>query len=286
MHTENTAAATPEDIETGLFLEAIYLKYGCDFREYSDVHIKRRIRNLLAISGLSNISEMQHQVLYDPSFFETLLQGFSINVTEMFRDPSFYKAVREEVAPALKPLTFVRIWHPGCASGEEIYSMAILLTEESIYEKTRIYATDFNPSILEKARKGAYALDLMKTYTRNYQKSGGQASFADYYAASHDAVILNDSLKKHIHFAEHNLATDSVFGEMDMIVCRNVLIYFTRKLQDRVLKLFADSLRPGGFLCLGSQESLKFSACADDFEPVVDSEKIYRRKTDSADITV
>ncbi len=283
MNTESPTTIGPEDIEMRLFLEAIYLRYGCDFREYSEVHIKRRILNLLTMSGLSSISEMQHQALYDAAFFETLRQSFSINVTEMFRDPPFYKAVREKIVPKLKSLAFARIWHPGCASGEEIYSMAILLTEEGVYEKTRLYATDFNPQILEKAKAGAYALDRMKTYTRNYQKSGGQASFADYYAASRDAAILDERLKKNIHFAEHNLATDGVFGEMDMIVCRNVLIYFTRKLQDRVLKLFADSLHPGGFLCLGSQESLKFSAWADCFEPVVDSEKIYRKKTDSTD---
>lgn len=276
-HTIHSILDT-EDIEIRLLLEAIYLKYGYDFRGYSDAHMKRRIARRMIAAGLSNIAEMQQRVLYDEDFFRTLLADFSINVTEMFRDPHFYKKFRQDVVPVLKTYPFIKIWHAGCSTGEEVYSMAILLTEEGLFDRAQIYATDFNETVLQTAKEGIYPIDSIKDYTYNYQKAGGSASFADYYTAKYDSVILNQSLKKKIIFADHNLVTDGVFGEMHVIVCRNVLIYFKRELQDRVLRLFADSLANGCFLCLGTKETIQFSSSSNMFEIVAEKEKIYKKK--------
>ena len=196
----------------------------------------------------------------------------------MFRDPLFYKAIRDEIIPIIKTYPFFKIWHAGCSSGEEVYSMAIILKEEGIYDRAQIYATDFNQQVLKKAKEGIYHIDKIKEYTRNYQKAGGVNSFSDYYMAKYDSVILDKSLKKNIVFADHNLVSDSVFGEMNMIVCRNVLIYFNSDLQKNVVKLFEESLRPGGFLCLGSKENLKLSGSFSDFKVIDDKEKIYKKK--------
>lgn len=267
-----------EDIEISLLLQAIYLKYGYDFRNYSNAHMKRRILRRMSKEGLTRISEMQYKLLYDKKFFKALLSDFSINVTEMFRDPSFYKEFRKSVVPILKTYPFVRIWHAGCSTGEEVYSMAILLKEEGLYERAQIYATDFNTTVLQKAKEGIYAISDIREYTHNYQQSGGTASFADYYTAKYDSVIMDNSLKKKITFAEHNLVTDGVFGEMHVVICRNVLIYFNRDLQNTVINLFYDSLSNGCFLCLGSKESISFSSNSANFEIVSDKEKIYRKK--------
>ena len=269
-----------ENIELRLLLEAIYLKYGYDFRDYARASVKRRMLHRLGLSGMNNLSEMQHALLYDREFFETLLCDLSINVTEMFRDPSFYKALREHVIPILKTYPFIKIWHAGCATGEEAYSMAILLQEEGLYERTQLYATDFNDVVLQKAKEGIYPVEHVKEYTLNYQQSGGRNAFVNYYTARHDRIIMNRSLKTNIVFANHNLVTDGVFGEMNLILCRNVLIYFTKDLQNRVLKLFYDSLCHHGLLCLDSKESFRFSAYADYSEDVVKDEKIYRKKAD------
>ncbi len=267
-----------EQLEIQLLLEAIYKKYGYDFREYSVAHTRRRLEYRRAIEGMRNYSEMQHKVIYDSKFFEQLLLDLSINVTEMFRDPWFYQKVRDIVIPHLKTYPFVRIWHAGCSAGQEVYSNAILLQEEAMKDRTQIYATDFNESILEKAKKGIYPMDLVRQYTNNYQAAGGTASFSDYYMADYDNAIMNRNLREKMLFSPHNLATDGVFGEMQVIFCRNVLIYFNRELQDRVFQLFYESLCPGGFLCLGSKESLRFSSVAHKFELVAEREKIYRKK--------
>ena len=267
-----------QSIEMGLLLEAIYLKHGYDFRNYSPAHMKRRAVRRMKALGLESISELQDKMLRDATIFKLLLSDFSINVTEMFRDPGFYKSFREEVVPVLKTYPFIKVWHAGCSTGEEVYSMAILLKEEGLYDRTQIYATDFNEIVLQKAKKGIYDIGDIKHYTKNYQKAGGKASFGDYYIAKYDSVILDESLKKRIIFADHNLVTDGVFGEMHVIVCRNVLIYFNEDLQNRVLNLFYDSLNNGCFLCLGSKESLRFSSCEDKFDPLVESERIYQRK--------
>ena len=273
-----SSSGETENIELQLLLEAVYLKYGYDFREYARASVKRRVLQRLALSGLRNLSEMQHALLSDVTFFETLLRDLSINVSEMFRDPSFYKALREQVVPVLKTYPFLKIWHAGCSTGEEAYSMAIVLQEEQLYERTQMYATDFNNVVLQKAKEGIYPVENVKEYTLNHQKSGGRDSFVHYYTAKHEAIIMKRSLKQRIVFANHNLVTDGVFGEMNLIFCRNVLIYFTKELQNRVLKLFYESLCHHGWLCLGSKESLKFSDYADHFEEVVKDEKIYRRK--------
>jgi chemotaxis protein methyltransferase CheR len=272
-----------ENLEIKLFLEAIYQKYGYDFRNYAKASLKRRIKHRLSLSGLESISEMLHKALYDISFFETLLLDLSLNVSEMFRDPSFFLALRKKVLPALKKNSFIKIWHAGCATGEEVYSMAILLKEVDIYDKTQIYATDFNEVILKKAKEGIFPLDNIKLYTVNYQKAGGRKSFADYYTAKYKSAVIQKSLKKNIVFADHNLVTDRVFGEMDLIVCRNVLIYFDKDLQDHAIKLFIESLSDSGLLCLGSKESIKFSKYSGFFEDVASKEKIYRRKSTLVD---
>ena len=266
-----------EKIEFDLILEAIYQKYGYDFRNYAKASLRRRLRYRLSQSNLKTISEMQHKLLNDKGFFDTLLLDLTINVTEMFRDPSFFKALREIVIYELKKQPFIKVWHAGCSSGEEIYSTAILLKENGMYESSLIYATDTNEMVLDKAKSGIFPIEKMKDFTVNYRKAGGLASFADYYTARYDNAIMDNSLKKNIVFSNHNLVTDSVFGEMDLIMCRNVLIYFNRELQDRVFRLFMDSLRPGGFLCLGSKETIRFSSFSENFENVIEKERVYRR---------
>ena len=266
-----------EDIEVALFLDAVYKCYGHDFRNYSRVSIKRRLRNILSKTQYTTISGMISQLLYDESFFETLIYELSITVTEMFRDPEFFKTLREQVIPYLKTHPFVKIWHAGCATGEEVYSLAIVLKEEGFYDRATIFATDFNDVALNKAREGIYPLEKLKDYTANYQHAGGTASFAQYYHTGYDAAILDPSLRKNIAFANHNLVTDGVFSEVHLIVCRNVLIYFDKTLQNRVLKLFRDSLAHGGILALGSKEALQFSEIANDFKTLSDKWKIFQK---------
>ena len=267
-----------QEIEIRLLIQAIYEKYGYDFRNYSHAHVKRRILNRFQLSGMSSIGEMIHEALVNHKFVDLLLMDLSINVTEMFRDPSFYKALREHVVPLLKTYPFIKIWHAGCSSGEEVYSMAILLKEEGLFNRTQIYATDFNPVIIKQAKEGIYPISRMKEFTLNYQKAGGKASFSDYYTANYESAKILESFKKNIVFATHNLVTDSVFAEVNLVVCRNVLIYFDRKLQDKVIGLFADSLAGGGVLCLGSKENLQFSEYYDSFDSLVSGERVYIKK--------
>ncbi|UZP66387.1 protein-glutamate O-methyltransferase CheR [Desulfovibrio mangrovi] len=267
-----------ERLEIQLLLEAVYRKYGYDFRNYACAHTKRRLEHRRAMEGLGDYSQMMHRLIHDEEFFDTVLLDLSINVTEMFRDPWFYKKVREAVVPHLCTYPFIKVWHAGCSAGQEVYSMAILLEEEGMRERVQIYATDFNEIVLQKAKDGIYPVDLIREYTTNYQKAGGTQSFSDYYTADYASVVMKRSLREQVLFSSHNLVTDGVFGEMNVIFCRNVLIYFNRELQNKVLKLFYDSLCPGGFLCLGSKETLMFSEIADKFEVIADREKIYRKK--------
>ncbi len=266
------------NLEIELILQAIFNKYGYDFRNYSKAHVKRRLLNRLHASKLKSISEMQHKVLYEPDYFETLLRDLSINVTEMFRDPGFYLALRKEVIPILKTYPFFKVWHAGCSTGEEVYSFAVLLMEEGIYDRAQIYATDFNHDVLDIAKKGIYPIERIKEYTANYQAAGGTQSFSDYYMANYDSVIYDQSLKKNLVFAEHNLVTDSVFAEVNLIICRNVLIYFNKELQNRVISLFYESLINGGYLGLGSKETLQFTNKYEKFAVVNNDEKIYKKK--------
>lgn len=266
------------DLEISLLLEAIYRKYGYDFRQYSQAHIRRRIMSRMVMSRFEDISEMQSKVLNDESFAATLLQDLSITVTEMFRDQSFYKSLRKNVIPILKTYPFIKIWHAGCATGQEAYSMAIILQEEGLYDRTTIYATDFNQNALNHAKEGIYSTSLIKEYTTNYQLSGGKDSFSNYYTSNYDNVIMNQSLKKNIVWANHNLVTDSVFAEVNLILCRNVLIYFERELQNNVQTLFYSSLINGGILCLGSKESLRFSEVYEKYTEWDTKQRIFKKK--------
>lgn len=266
-----------EDVEVDLLLEAIYRKYGYDFRNYARASIKRRILNQLAEAGLETISELQSVILRDEGFFREFVVHLTVNVSEMFRDPAFFRAVRELVIPVLKTYPFLRIWHAGCSTGQEVYSMAIVLHEEGLLKRTRIYATDVNEEVLRIAREGIFPAKKMQEYTANYQKAGGKESFANYYSARYGLTILEPWLREGIVFAAHNLVTDGCFGEMNAIFCRNVLIYFNMELKNRVIGLFHESLVHGGFLCLGSKESLIHTKYADAFEEVRSGTKIYRK---------
>lgn len=271
-----------ERIEIQLLLEAVYRKYGYDFRSYAEASITRRIQRHQSMNGYRTISEIQHAVLTDRAAFLRLMHDLLISVTEMFRDPSFYRSLRNRVLPHLKSLPFLRIWLAGCATGEEVYSIAILLQEEDICEKVQIYATDINESALHAAGQGIYPLENIQAYTSNYHKAGGKRSFGDYYTARYDRAVMDASLRNHILFSHHNLVTDGSFAEMHLIICRNVLIYFSAALQDRVLQLFEESLIKDGFLCLGSKETLRFSPCASQFEPWDAHERIYRKRSTAA----
>ncbi|MDD4970529.1 MAG: protein-glutamate O-methyltransferase CheR [Paludibacter sp.] len=267
-----------DEVKISDLLNAISDKYGYDFRQYSQAHVKRRIMTRLVMSGLKDISEMQTQVLNDESFASMLLQDLSINVTEMFRDPGFYKSLREIVIPFLKTYPFIKIWHAGCSTGEEAYSMAIVLQEEGLAGRTTIYATDFNQHVLNQAKEGIFSNRLIKEYTANYQLSGGKESFSDYYTADDNNVIMNQSLKTKIVWANHNLVTDSVFAEVNLILCRNVLIYFDRKLQNKVQTLFHNSLMNGGILCLGTKESLRFTDYHEEYTVLENKQRIFKKK--------
>lgn len=268
-----------ERIELHLFLEAMYQRYGYDFRHYAQASVRRRVRHLAAKNGYARVSEMLSRLLHDDVFAQAAIYDFSVTVTEMFRDPQFYSLLRKNVVPYLKTYPFIKVWHAGCATGEEVYSLAILLQEEGLYERATIFATDFNEAILEKAREGIYGLKDIRQYTSNYQQAGGTRSFADYYHAQYELAIMEQSLKRNITFASHNLVTDGVFGEMHLIFCRNVLIYFDKTLQNRVLSLFSDSLNRGGYLCLGSKETLEFSSVAGHFKVVDAAARIYQKRS-------
>jgi chemotaxis protein methyltransferase CheR len=271
--------ANIEKIELELFLEAIYQRYGYDFRHYARASAQRRVQQILAKSGHKNVSELIPLLLRDEDFAQKAIHSFSITVTEMFRDPDFYRAVRQTLTPYLQTYPFIKIWVAGCATGEEVYSLAILLKEEGIYDRATIYATDFNETALKKATEGIYPLKDVQQYTGNYQKSGGLHSFSDYYHAEYNSAIMNASLKSNITFANHNLVTDGVFSEVQVVFCRNVLIYFDRTLQNWALTTLANSLTRGGFLCLGTKETLEFSSVADQFKALIFDQRIYQKRT-------
>lgn len=266
------------DLEIKLLMEGMYQVYGYDFREYSEASLRRRLTHWLSCSRFDTFSLAQSQLLRDRALFDDLLCGITVNVSEMFRDPQFFKIIREQVVPHLKTYPFVKIWHAGCATGEEAYSMAILLLEEGLHGRFRIYATDINEEVIRKAQEGIYPLQEMQRFTRNYQQSGGKGSFSDYYTARYDHAILNASLRENIVFAAHNLTVDADFGEMNLILCRNVMIYFKQTLKERVLGLFDSSLVPGCFLCLGTKESLDNRELSGRYEALAQRMQIYRKK--------
>ncbi|HWO98317.1 MAG TPA: protein-glutamate O-methyltransferase CheR [Bacillus sp. (in: firmicutes)] len=267
-----------EKIEIELLLEGIYRYYGLDFRNYAFPFVQRRIWHRIHAEKLKSISGLQERVFHDSAIMKKLFVDFSINVTEMFRDPSFFLSLRNKVIPLMKDYPYIRIWHVGCASGEEVYSMAILLLEEGLYDKAKIYATDINAGILEKAKQGVFPLDRMQAYTKNYFRAGGKRAFSEYYTIKEEQVIFHPFLRENIVFAQHNLVTDHSFNEFHIIVCRNVMIYFNKSLQNHVHGLLYESLGVEGFLGLGKREGVRFTSHADFYDEFDSEERLYRKR--------
>ncbi|KFE70720.1 CheR family methyltransferase [Hyalangium minutum] len=266
------------DIELRLLLDAIYLKYHYDFRGYALASLKRRLVQATERFGCQSLSQLQDQVLHEPTAFPRLLDFLTVQVSEMFRDPQYFRALRERVLPHLRTYPSLKIWVAGCSTGEEVYSLAILLHEEGLLERTLIYATDINVHALKKAEQGVFDADRVPLFTRNHRESGASSSLSDYYTAAYGHVVFDPSLKKHIVFSDHSLATDSVFAEVQLLSCRNVLIYFNSELQDRAVGLFAEALCRKGFLGLGSKESLRFTSHESAFLDFVREDRIYQKR--------
>ena len=266
-----------EEIELQLLLEGIFRHYGFDFRNYAMSSLRRRVRNFVRSEDIGTISLLQDRLLHDRAWMDRFLYALSVNVSAMFRDPPFYRTFRKEVIPLLRTYPFIRIWLAGVSMGEEVYSLAILLQEEGLYDRCRIYATDINDAVLKKAKEGIYQLELMQTYTNNYIRAGGTRSFSDYYTAAYDRVILKSSLRDNVVFAQHNLASDASFNEFHVILCRNVMIYFNSQLQSQVHHLLHDSLVMFGILGLGSKETMKFSPYEYAYQEIDNTSRLYRR---------
>src|ERR1051325_5776556 len=257
-----------EEIEVHLLTEGIFRHYGFDFRDYSLPSLRRRIWKRIYAEGLSSVSGLQEKVLHDAGCMERLLLDLSINTTAMFRDPTFYLAFRQKVVPVLRTYPFVRIWHAGCSTGEEVYSMAMLLYEEGLYDRCRIYATDINEAVLQRAKEGIFPINTMRETTSNHIAAGGTGTFSEYYVAKYDYAIFRPSLRENVVFAQHNLVTDASFNQFNVIFCRNVLIYFNNALQDRVQQLFLQSMEMFGILGLGKKESVRYTTVAGNYEEV------------------
>jgi chemotaxis protein methyltransferase CheR len=272
------AADGVEDIEIHLLLEALFRRYHYDFRHYAQTSIKRRLRQARQQLGFASFSALQEAVLHDAAMLGRLLDFLTVQVSEMFRDPSYFRAIREMVAPHLRTYPSLKVWIAGCSSGEELHSFAILFREEGLFDRTLFYATDINPAALEAAAAGVYAMDRIKAFTENHQQSGGRSSLSDYYTAAYGRAAFDKALRSRVVFSDHSLVTDAVFAEVQLISCRNVLIYFDRALQDRTIGLFHDALARKGFLGLGSKETLRFSKHAAGFNDFVREEKIYQRR--------
>jgi chemotaxis protein methyltransferase CheR len=266
------------DIELRLLIDAIYLKYHHDFRGYAPASLKRRLTLAPSRFGCQTLSQLQDKVLHEPATLSELLSYLTVPVTEMFRDPSYFRSLREKVVPLLRTYPSLRIWVAGCSTGEEVYSLAILLREEGLLKRALIYATDINPQTLQKAAAGVYAADQIASFTENHRRSGGHSSLSDYYTAAYGRAVFDKSFRQHIVFSDHSLATDSVFAEVQLISCRNVLIYFNRELQDRAIGLFHEALCHKGFLGIGIKESLRFGAHADAFIDVVPEDRIFQKR--------
>lgn len=274
--TQRAADETGE-IELSLLLDGVERRYGYDFRDYAHASLKRRVLKCVQDEQVGSISALQERLLRHPDCMARFLRTMSVSTTSIFRDAAFYRAFREKVVPRLRGVPFLRIWAAGCATGEEVYSLAILLQEEGLYDRARIYATDMAEAVIEEARAGVFPLKKMKEFTRNYQEAGGAKTFSDYYRAGHDSAIVSRALQANLVWAVHNLVTDNSFNEFQVILCRNVMIYFNHNLQSRVHKLLYDSLAVGGFLGLGSKESLAFTPHEESYEPVNGNARIYRR---------
>ncbi len=276
----HTKALRDQDIELRLLIDAIYHKYHYDFRGYASASLKRRMASAMTRFGCATLSQLQDKLLHDAAVFPQLLDYLTVQVSEMFRDPQYYKALREEVVPLLRTYPSLKVWVAGCSAGEEAYSLAILLKEEGLLDRTLIYATDINTDALKRAEAGVYPLEQIALYTQNHQKSGGRSSLSDHYTAGYGRAVFDKSLRRQMVFSDHSLATDSVFAEVHLVSCRNVLIYFDRQLQDRAIGLFSEALVRKGFLGLGSKESLRFSQHRDDFDDFMADERIYQRRSD------
>lgn len=274
---EGRAFAAHEAIELDLLLEAIHRHHHYDFRGYSRASLQRRVDRAMRRFGLDSLSQLQHHILREPKVFNELMGFLTIQVSELFRDPHYYKALREHVVPHLRTWPSLKVWIAGCANGEEFYSLAILFREEGLEDRTIFYCTDISPAALEKAEAGIYDVERIPQFTENHRRSGGKSSLSDYYTAAYGAAVFDKSLRRRAVFAEHNLASDEVFSEMQLISSRNVLIYFDRELQDRAIGLFGESLVRGGFLGLGSKETLRFSSQSSAFDDFDEREKLYRR---------
>ncbi|HMA36075.1 MAG TPA: protein-glutamate O-methyltransferase CheR [Chloroflexia bacterium] len=275
--TTSRAQQELEALEIELLLEAVFRHYGFDFREYAPASLQRRIANAIQAEGVKTVSGLQERVLHDPACLERFLLALSVNVTAMFRDPEFYLAFRRRVVPILRTYPSIQIWHAGCASGEEVYSMAILLEEEGLAPRARLYATDMNDSVLQQARAGIFPLEYMKDYTSNYLSAGGKRSFSDYYTAGYGNAIFRAALRENVTFAQHNLVTDGAFNTFHVIWCRNVTIYFKKSLQRRVHNLLYDSLIMLGILGLGSKETIQATPHEGEYDVLVPGEKLYRK---------
>jgi chemotaxis protein methyltransferase CheR len=267
----------PHDLELRLLLQAIFERYHYDFRGYALASLKRRLNQACDRLDCPTLSRLQEKVLHEPETFAALLQYLTIQVSDMFRDPGYFLAIRSQVVPILKTYPSVKLWIAGCSTGEEAYSLAILLQEEGLLERAILYATDINPHSLRSAESGIFKLARLRQFTENHRRSGGRRSLSDYYHAAGDAAVMDAALRKKITFSDHSLATDSVFSEVHFVSCRNVLIYFNRELQARALRLFDEALCSRGFLGLGSRESLQFSALARCFTEYCAAERIYRK---------
>jgi chemotaxis protein methyltransferase CheR len=266
------------ELEFRLLIEAIYQLYHYDFRGYAAASLKRRLRTALVRFDCRTLSQLQDRLINEPGFFGSLLNFLTVPVSEMFRDPDYFRAIREQVVPLLRTYPSIKIWVAGCSTGEEVYSLAILLREEGLLERTLIYATDINPQTLEKAEAGVYEVDRIPAFTESHRRSGARSSLSDYYVAAYGRAVFDKTLRRRVVFSDHSLATDSVFAEVQLVSCRNVLIYFNRDLQDRALRLFREALCRKGFLGIGSKESLRFSAEAGAFDDFVRQEKIYQKR--------
>lgn len=266
-----------EELEIELLLTGLARHYGYDFRGYSPASLKRRVHHAMGELNVATVSDLQARVLHDEHALERFLRSLTIHVTAMFRDPDFYRTLRKQIIPALRTYPFVRIWHAGCSTGEEVYSMAIVLEEEGLYDRTRLYATDISDSALERARRGIYTAELMRKYTDGYHRAGGSADFSRYYVADGQNAIMSSQLKRNIVFSPHNLASDGSFNEFNVILCRNVMIYFGTELRDRAVKLLHDSLVRFGYLALGKKESIDPTPHASRFETLPGDQRIYKR---------
>ena len=265
-----------QDIELDTFINDVYEYYGFDLGGYSKASLKRRVNRIMLLDGFSSFYDFLSKVKYETEYYKRVIDEITVNVTEMFRDPSFYKVLRNEILPVLGTKPFIRIWHAGCSSGEEVYSMAILLKEAGLLHKSILYATDINSKVLETAKKGIFPLRMMKDYSENYRDSGGKEDFSNYYSANYGNAKFSEELSKKMVFSQHNLVSDTSFNEFDMIFCRNVLIYFDNELQSRAIQLFDESLSMLGFLALGTKETIKYSIAQDKYKQV-QKEKLWRK---------